>query len=199
MKARLRYLVLGLVSMFLFVGCSKQPTDEINSAKSAVDTVVVEGVKYALEDTKKLNDDLSAAMNEIKTQDSKLFKNYSKAKEMLAKAKSDAEALKAGLPEKKEQAKQNALASQNTAKTLLDEAKTLLLSKAPRGKGTKADIEAMKADIKGLEESLIDVQKLIDTEDYALASDKANTIKDKAVSVSDQIKQALERVGAKKK
>ena len=31
MKARLRYLVLGLVSMFLFVGCSKQPTDEINS------------------------------------------------------------------------------------------------------------------------------------------------------------------------
>lgn len=198
MKAMLRYLVLGLVSMFLFVGCSKQPTDEINSSKSAVDTVVVEGAKYAPEDTKKLNDDLSAAMNEIKTQDSKLFKNYSKAKEMLAKAKSDAEALKAGLTEKKEQAKQNALALQNTAKTSLDEAKTLL-SKAPRGKGTKADIEAMKADIKGLEESLMDVQKLIDTEDYALASDKANAIKDKAVSVSDQIKQALEKVGAKKK
>jgi hypothetical protein len=57
----------------------------------------------------------------------------------------------------------------------------------------------MKADIKGLEESLPEVQSLIDAENYAVATEKANAIKEKAAAVSDQINQALEKVGAKPK
>lgn len=198
MKSSLSYLVFSVILMFMFTACSKQPAQEITAAKSAVDTVISEGAeKYASEDAKKLNADLTAAMDEIKTQDGKFMKNYDKAKGMLAKVKADAETLKTGLAAKKEEAKKNAVASQEAAKAAIDEAKTLL-SKAPKGKGSSADIEAMKADIKGIEEAFPDVQKLIDAEDYVAASDKANAMKDKAAEISGQIKQAMEKVGAPK-
>ncbi|MEW6109523.1 MAG: hypothetical protein AB1632_10215 [Nitrospirota bacterium] len=199
MKTIFKYLAFGIFSMFIFVSCSKQPAEEINAAKTAVDTVITEGAeKYAPEDAKKINDELSAAMSEIKAQDGKFLKNYSKAKEMLVKVKADADALRSGLAAKKEEAKNNAVAAQDAAKAAVEEAKGLL-SKAPKGKGSKADIEAFKADIKGLEESLAEVQSSIDTEDYAVAADKANAIKEKAAAVSEQVKQAMEKVGAKKK
>lgn len=193
MKSVLRYSLVGLVLVLIFaVGCSKPPTEELNAAKSAVDAVALEASKYVAEDVKKLNDDLQAAQNEINA------KNYKQAKDILVQVKADAETLKTTLPEKKELAKNNAIAAQDAAKTAVDDAKALL-AKAPRGKGSKADIEAMKADIKGLEESLPELQGLIDAEDYAVATEKANAIKEKAVAVSDQINQALEKVGAKPK
>lgn len=193
----MRYLILSMMVVFMFVGCSSQPTTEINDAKAAVDAVIADGAeKYAQADAKKLNDDLSAAMGEITAQEAKMMKNYSKAKEALVKVKADAETLKAGLPAKKEEAKQNAITSQTDAKTAVDESRAIL-AKAPKGKGSKADIEAMKADLTGLDESLPEVQKLIDAEEYAVAIEKANTIKEKAAEVSDQIKQAIEKVGGK--
>lgn len=198
MKDMLKYVALSLIVMVAFVGCSKQPTAEIDAAKAAVDAVIAEGAeKYAPEDAKKLNDDLAAAMNEIQAQDGKFLKSYSNAAGMLAKVKTDAEQLKTGLGAKKEEAKNNAMAAQDAAKTAVSEA-LALLAKAPKGKGSKADLEAMKADIKGLEESLPEVQTLIETEDYANASGKATAIKDKAAEVSEQIKMAIEKVGAKK-
>ena len=193
MKGVLRYSIVGLVLVLIFVvGCSKPPTEELNAAKSAVDAVAPEASKYVAEDAKKLNDDLQAAQNEINA------KNYKQAKDILLKVKADAETLKTTLPEKKELAKSNVIAAQDAAKTAVTDAKALL-AKAPKGKGSKADIEAMKADIKGLEESLPEVQSLIDAEDYAVATEKANVIKEKAAAVSDQINQALEKVGAKPK
>jgi len=193
MKSVLRYSIVGLVLVLIFaVGCSKPPTEELNAAKSAVDAVAPEASKYVAKDVKKLNDDLQAAQNKINA------KNYKQAKEILVRVKADAETLKATLPQKKEEAKNNAIAAQDAAKTAVADAKALL-AKAPKGKGSKADIEAMKADIKGLEESLPELQSLIDTEDYAAATEKANAIKEKAAAVSDQINQALEKVGAKPK
>jgi len=193
MKSVLRYSIVGLVLVLIFVvGCSKPPTEELNAARSAVDAVAPEASKYVAEDAKKLNDDLQAAQNEISA------KNYKQAKEILLKVKADAETLKTTLPQKKEQTKNNTIAALDAAKTTVAAAKTLL-AKAPKGKGSKADIEAMKADIKGLEESVPEVQSLIDAENYAVATEKANAIKEKAAAVSDQINQALKKVGTKPK
>jgi hypothetical protein len=188
-----------MLLILLFAGCSKQPAEDITAAKSSVDGVIAEGAdKYAPEDAKRINDELATAMDEVKTQDGKIMKNYSKAKEMLVKVKADAEALKAGLAVKKEETKNNALAAQEAAKTTIKEAKTLL-AKAPKGKGSKADIEAMKADLKGLEDSLADVQSAMDTEDYASAAEKATSIKEKAAEVSSQVTKAMEKVSTKTK
>jgi hypothetical protein len=199
MKNTVKFLALSMVTIFLLVGCAKLPTEEINAAKASVDAVVAEGAqKFAAEDAKKLNDSMQAAQDEIKVQDGKTFKDYAKTKELLAKVKTDAETLKAGLAVKKEEAKKNAAVAQEAAKASVVEAKALL-AKAPKGKGSKADIEALKADLKGIEDFLAEVKSANDAEDYNVAIEKSNAVKGKAAAISDQIKKAMEKVGTKKK
>ena len=194
-RKTLTILALCLTAAIFIAGCAKQPTEEMNAAKTAVDAVIAEGAeKYAPEDIKKINDTLAEAMNEIKAQEDKTMKNYSKAKELLAQSKSDAETLKVNLPAKKEESKNNALSTQEAAKAALADAKAML-AKAPKGKGSRADIEAMRADLKGLEEALSEVQSAIDSEDYASANLMANSIMDKTNEVSAQITSAIEKVG----
>lgn len=200
MKGVARYFTLGLVMLFILAGCAKQPTMEIDSAKKAGEEAKAAGSeRYLPEDTKKVDDSLTAALDEVKAQDEKfaLFRNYEKAKQMLAQAKADAEKVKADTAAKKEEAKKNAIAGLEAAKAAIEESKALL-AKAPMGKGAKADIEAMKGDIKGLEDSLPELQGLIDKEDYLTAIDKAKVIKEKAEGVSSQVKAAMEKVKAKK-
>jgi len=200
MKPLLKYFTYGLLVMFILAGCAKQPTEDINAAQKAVEDAKAAGsAKYIPEDTKKVDDSLTAALNEIKAQDSKfaLTRNYDKAKQMLAQAKADAEKVKTDIPSKKEEAKKNALASQEAARASVKEAKALL-TKAPMGKGARADIEALKGDIKGLEDSLPELQQLIEKEDYVVATDKAKAIKEKADGVSNQIKEAMQKVKGKK-
>lgn len=197
MKRSAVIFMVFVMAGLLLMGCGKQPVEDINAAKSAVDAVIAEGAeKFAPEDAKMLNDDLTAALDEIKVQDGKMMKNYGKAQEMLAKVKADAETLKTSLPTKKEEAKNNSLAAQEAAKASIEDAKKLL-AKAPKGKGSRADIEAMKADVKGLEESLAEVQAAVDAEDYTAATNKAESIEVKALEVSSQVTQAMEKIGAK--
>ncbi|MBI5409360.1 MAG: hypothetical protein HZA14_08345 [Nitrospirae bacterium] len=194
----MRKLLLSLtviLVMLALVSCAKQPTEDMNASKAAIDGVIAEGGdKYANEEVKSLNDQLNAALDEVKVQDGKFFKNYDKAKEMLAKVKGDADALKAEIPARIEKAKNDATAALEAAKTAVADAKTLL-GKAPKGKGTKADIEALKADVAGLEASLTEAESLITSADYLAAADKANAAKDKAAQVTEQINAAI----AKKK
>ena len=110
---------------------------------------MLEGLgKYAPEDEKKLNDSLAAINEELKVQDGKTFKSFDKTKQMLADLSKMAADMKAALPAKKEAAKQAAVAAMEAAKAAAEEAKKLL-AKAPKGKGTAADIEALKGDMKG--------------------------------------------------
>ena len=200
MKRLLKYFTYGLLVMFILAGCAKQPTEDINAAQKAVEAAkAAGGEKYIPEDTKKVDDNLAAALNEIKAQDGKfaLSRNYDKAKQMLAQVKADAEKVKTDIPSKKEEAKKNALAGQEAARASVKEAKALL-AKAPMGKGARADIEALKGDIKGLEDSVPELQQLIDKEDYVVATDKAKAIKEKADGVSNQIKEAMQKVKGKK-
>jgi hypothetical protein len=194
MKNFMKVAILSIFVVSLFSSCAKQPTQDIDAAKAAIEAAKQEGADvYAAEEFKKLNDDVSAAMYEVSTQSGKFFKKFGTAKEMLVKVKADAEALKATIPAKKEAAKQAAQTAMDEAKAAWEEAKALL-EKAPKGKGTKADIEAMKADLAGLEVAANEAMASFGSEDYLGAKDKATAIKEKAVAISDQIKAAMEKV-----
>ncbi|OGD28423.1 MAG: hypothetical protein A2028_04225 [Candidatus Aminicenantes bacterium RBG_19FT_COMBO_59_29] len=198
MKKFSLFLVLGIFVVALFSSCAKQPTQAIDAAKAAIEAASNEGAAvYAADELKKLNDDLQAAMDEVNTQGKKFFKKFGTAKELLAKVQADADALKATIPAKIEAAKNAAVQAQAETKAVLDEAKALL-EKAPMGKGTKADIMAMKADLAGLETSFAEIQTAIDGADYFGASATAATIKEKATVISDQVKAAIEKVTGKK-
>jgi len=194
MKNIIKGLVLGLLVMFLYAGCAKQPTQEMKEAETAINSAFKEGASiYAAEELEKLKKDYDAVMEEVNTQSKKMFKKYGNAKKMLAQVKADAETLKASIPTRKEQARNNAISALGEVQAAVEEAKTLL-SEAPKGKGTRADIEALSADLKGLEDMLTEIRQLIEAEDFFGASEKAKIVKEKALAISEQIKQALEKL-----
>ena len=197
MKSFIKVLAFGLMVALVFTSCAKQPTQQMDTAKASIEAVAQEkGDIYVKDELKKLNDDLILANDEVAAQSKKFFKKFGKSKEMLAKVATDADAAKALIPARIEEAKNAAVQAQTEAKAALDEAKALLET-APKGKGTKADIEAMKADLAGIETSFADVQVAIDAQDFFGAKDKAVVVKDKAVVIADQVKAAIEKVKGK--
>ncbi len=195
---RLVTVLVGLVMAASLVACGKQPVEEIGAAKAAVEAAAGAGAeKYVAEEFTKVNEAMTAAMEEVKVQDGKMFKNYDKAKQMLAQAKADAEALQAKAAAEKERLMNQAAADLATAMTAVSEALTLV-ENAPKGKGSAADIMAMKADVAGLEAALAEVQPLIDGGDYVGASEKALAIGEKASALSAEIKAAMEKLAAVK-
>jgi hypothetical protein len=192
MKGLTKNLVLVLAIAVVLTGC-KQPTQLIDDAKAAIEDVTKAGAdKYAADDLQKLNTDLTAALDEVNAQDKKFLKKFGTAKEMLTKLKTDVDALKAALPAKIEAAKNAAIQLQSEAKAAIDEAKALL-AKAPKGKGTAKDIEAMKAELTGAETAFAEIQTALDAQDYIGAADKAKSIKEKAAAVTSQIQAAIEK------
>jgi hypothetical protein len=192
MKGFTKNLVLVLAIAVVLTGC-KQPTQLIDDAKAAIEDVTKAGAdKYAADDLQKLNTDLTAALDEVNAQDKKFLKKFGTAKEMLTKLKTDVDALKAALPAKIEAAKNAAIQLQTEAKAAIDEAKALL-AKAPKGKGTAKDIEAMKAELTGAETAFAEIQTALDAQDYIGAADKAKSIKEKAAAVSSQVQAAIEK------
>jgi len=192
MKGLTKNLVLVLAIAVVLTGC-KQPTQLIDDAKAAIEDVTKAGAdKYAADDLIKLNTDLTAALDEVNAQDKKFLKKFGTAKEMLTKLKADVDALKAALPAKIEAAKNAAIQLQSEAKAAIDEAKALL-AKAPKGKGTAKDIEAMKAELTGAETAFAEIQTALDAQDYIGAADKAKSIKEKAAAVTSQVQAAIEK------
>ena len=194
MKSIARGLTLALVVVFAFTSCAKQPVQLMDGAKAAIQGVVdAKGGVYAKDELAKLNGDLQAAMDEVTATSKKFFKKFGPAKEMLTKVQADADAVKALIPARIAEAKDAAGTAVIEAKTAWEEAKALL-EKAPKGKGTKADIEAMKPALAGLETATADVEAAVAAEDYFGAKDKAMVIKEKATAISEQVKAAIAKV-----
>lgn len=198
MKNLTKTLALSLLIVFAFVSCAKQPVQQMDAAKAAVQSVIdAKGSIYAKEELTKLQNDVQAALDEVTLQSKKFFKKYGKAKTMLAQVITDADAVKALIPGRIEEAKNAAKSALDEAKAVCDEA-AALLEKAPKGKGTKADIEAMKADLAGLTNQMSDAQNTFNSEDYFGAKDKAVAIKDKAAQIKDQVTAAIDKVKGKR-
>jgi len=183
-----------LIGAFVIAGCAKAPTKEIEDTKAKIETVTnAETETYAKDDLETLHKNLTAALDEVKAQESKIiFRNYKKSIEMLAAVKADAEKVEAVASQRKSDAKDKALSAQRDAEAAVDEA-TANLEKATAGKETKAEIESYKADIGDLEESLAGLQQSIDQEKYSDALNSANIIKEKATSISNNIQQAMDK------
>jgi hypothetical protein len=198
MKGIKKHVILVLAIAVVFAAC-KQPTEQINNAKASIESVMKAGAdKYAVDEYKKLDADLKAALDEVAAQDKKFFKKFGTAKEMLAKVLIDADTLKAALPAKIEAAKNLAISLQAEARKGLDAAKALL-DKAPKGKGTAKDLEALKGDLAGAETAFADIQKAIDGQDYIGAQDKAKSVSAAAAKVAEQVKAAIDKVKGVKK
>jgi small-conductance mechanosensitive channel len=186
--------VLPLVFVLvLMVGCAKPPQDAVNAAMSAMDAAKPLASEYA-PDSLQAAEDAQAALNaELKAQEDKfaLFRSYKKSDELVAdlKAKSDQAAADAAAGQ--EQAKNDASAAISAATTALTDANALL-EKAPKGKGSAADIEAMKADLTAAESTIADANAAMEAAKYKDAKAKADAASSSAASVSSQVQAAID-------
>ena len=188
-----KLVIVGILSAFLVTGCAKAPEQEITNAKAQIEAATTADVQtYAADELAQVNSDLNAALEEVKVQDEKWFGNFDKAKEMLAAIKTSSDNVTAVAAQRKEEAKNAAIAAQAEAVAAIEAAKALL-AQAPKGKETKAEIEMLNADLTGYEESLAGIQASIDQEKYGEAKDSANLIKENAASVSSQVQAAIDK------
>jgi hypothetical protein len=173
--------------------------EELNMTKSSVDAVVGEGAEqYTPDELKAVNDKLATAMAEIKVQEGKFFKNFDAAKAQLAQVKVEAEALKGKVVQRKEELKAAANNALTDAQAAVAEAKALL-EMAPQGKGSLADIEAMKSDAAGLETELENVPAQIESGEFVAATEKALAVAATAMGISNDIRTAQEKLASVKK
>ncbi len=196
MKSALGRVLFCLLLVGLLAGCSGQPAQEVDAAKTAVDAAVSEGAeKFSPGEARKVDAELTAALDEVNAQDSKVFRDYAKAKRMLLQVKSDADAMNAGLAAKKAAARKDAEGAFMAAKSAVDRAGAAL-GRAPEE--IPEERESLAAEVKILDDSLFEVRKLIDTEDCLTASDNAKALEEKASAVAKEIELGIRKAALKK-
>lgn len=180
-------LVLIVTASMVMTGCQKPPDQESGGAQQAMDAAKqAEAEKYAQTELSTAQATLDQARNEIEAQKAKWFPNYDKAKELLGTAKTQADQAKEAAIQGKERAKQEATQAIADAKAAVEAAETALKS-APKGKGTKADLEMMAKDIETYKASIAEAETMMGAEDFKGAAAKAAGARDGAKSVSDQV------------
>jgi maltodextrin utilization protein YvdJ len=187
MKKHFGVAVLTIVALAMaFTACAVKPQAAIDAAQAAVAAVVNAGAdKYAPAEIKTIQDDLTAALDQVTN------KKYKEAGEALVKIKADADALLAALPAKIEAAKTSALGLQTAVKAALTEVKTIF--EKNKWKITRPNRTALDTEIKGLDGTLPEVQTAVDAQDWIGATAKATTIKDSAAAILEKIKKLLSK------
>jgi hypothetical protein len=129
---------------------------------------------------------MDQARTEIEAQKAKWMPNYDKAKELLNTAKTQADAAAEASVAARSGRRPRRSRRSPTREPMVEGAEPALKT-APKGKGTKADLEMMQKDIDGYKQSIADAEGLISSEDYMGARDKAKAAMDGAKNVQDQI------------
>lgn len=163
----------------LTVACAKEPTDAVNAAKSALEAAKTAGAADYAPDAIAAADTAAAALDaELKAQAEKfaLTRSYTKAAELATAAKSAADQAAAAAVAGKEQMKAEATTLIAGVRGSVDAAKQAL-AKAPKGKGSAADLEAMNADVAGVEAALGEMDSAMAAGNYKDAKVKAEAAK----------------------
>jgi hypothetical protein len=163
----------------LSLACAKEPTDALNAARSALDAAKTAGAPDYAPEALAAADTAAAALDaELKAQTEKfaLTRSYSKAAELAAAAKSAADQAAAAAVAGKEQMKAEATTLIAGVRGGVDAAKQAL-AKAPRGKGSATDLEAMNADVAGVEAALGEMDSAMAAGNYRDAKVKAEAAK----------------------
>ena len=184
--------ILVLVPALVFSGCAKPPEQEISQADEAMQAAMASQAEiYAPTEDAMAKDAMSKAKAEVETQNAKfvLFRSYSEAKTLFAAAIDASN-------KSKETAIVNKEAVKNEAMTLIAEAKTAVegagkaLRTAPRGKGSKADLDAMSADLQSLNAMLPELDSAMAGEMFMDAKNKAMSVKEKAMQIQADVEAA---------
>lgn len=194
MRKTLFAIVLGVSIAALAAGCAQPPQTEIDATNAAFEAAnAAEAQTYAADSQKAAQDAKSQLDAELTAQEEKfaLFRSYSRASELAASAKMAAETAEKDAAAQKARIRTEATKMIADTRTALGETMQLL-EKAPRGKGSQADIAAMKADLANVETSLGEADSALSAGKLMEARSKAEA----AMKMVQQTKSAIEQAQA---
>jgi hypothetical protein len=189
-----------LLVVVALAGCAQVPEQVKQATETAMGDATTAGAdKYATESLAAAQALLDQAKAEeaAQTQKFALLRSYKKQEELLTQAKSQFEKAKEDAAAGMARAKAEADQLIAEAKAGLDAADAIL-AKAPMGKDTRADIEAMKNDVATYRMTITEAEGAMTTEDYLGAKAKAESVKMKAAEIESQVQAAMEKVKAKR-
>jgi hypothetical protein len=182
------------------VACAKEPTEALTAAKAALEAAKSTGAAdYAPQALAAAETAASALEAELKAQAEKfaLTRSYTKAGELAAAAKTAADQAAAAAVTGKEQMKAEATTLIAGVRGSIDAAKAAL-AKAPKGKGSAADLEAMNADVAGVETALGEMDAAMAAGNYKDAKVKAEAAKATLDKIVADVQAAIEAKKGKK-
>jgi hypothetical protein len=192
-------VIAGLA--LLSAACAKEPTEALTAARNALDAAKAAGAAdYAPEALAAAESAASALDAEVKAQGEKfaLTRSYTKATELATAAKAAPDAAATAAVSGKEQMKTEATTLVAGVRSSIEAAKAAL-AHAPRGKGSAADIEAMKSDVAGVESSLGAMDAALANGNYKDAKVKAEAAKQTLDKIVADVQAAMAaKAGAKR-
>lgn len=191
-------ILLATGLLVLAAACAKAPDTEMNEAQTSLNDArnAAQADVWAPEEFQAAQRSFDAAEAEVEMQNERfsMTRNFDKARELYAQAKVDAEKAKRAASQNKEAARQDSEESLQLAIAAVDAAREAL-SKAPRTKGTRADIELFSSDLNGLDASIEDVRAAIASQDYKRALSRSTAIIQEAEDMTATLTQAAMRAG----
>jgi hypothetical protein len=193
-------VAFSMMASLLFFACASAPKEEIAATQAAIQTAQTDDVRtYAEESLKDATDTMAKATAEVQTQDDKfaLSRDYKVASDLLKQAKEKAAKAVTDAQANKAKAKADAEALIASLTPMLADAKKALAT-APRGKDTKAELEALQSDLKSAEEAATAATQAMSQEKFKDALAEANTAKTKASGVIEQVDAAKAKLKGRK-
>jgi len=187
---KLPLLAVALVG----AGCAKPPTEAVAGAKEALQKAVgAEAADYAPAELQQAQDAMASLDAELTAQEGRfaLTRTYEKAGQLATAARTAAESAATAAAAGREAARNEATIAIESLRASVDEVK-LLLEQAPKGKGTAADLEAMKSDLAAIESSLGELDQSMGQGHFKDASVKARAALDSANTIKADITAAME-------
>jgi hypothetical protein len=198
---RLSLLVaICIATTLFFVGCASAPTAEITATKAAIAAAQTDDVQtYAADSLKTAEDTLAQATSEVQTQEGKngLSRDYKAASVLLKQAKDAAVKAQADAVANKAKTKADAEVLIAGLATQLADAKKVLAT-APKGKDTKAELEALQNDLKSADEAAVAASAALAQGKYMDALGQAKAAKEKADGVIEQVTAAKAKMQGRK-
>ncbi len=193
MFRRVTFLIVLASVALLFASCSSEPTQDIAEAKSSMDQAVAsEAETYASTDFRTAKETFDEAQAAIKAESEKfsLFREYDPIVAKLDQAKTEFAAAAESAKAEKERVGQETEQALADAEQALNSARDML-AKAPKGKGTKADLAAFAADLDAVSSALDSARESISAGKYLEAKSKIASAKSQAESITSEVEQAI--------
>jgi hypothetical protein len=168
-------VLAAAVAAVAVTSCAKPPTKAIDAAHAAQDAAVAAGAPTYAPDAQAAVASARAALDaEVAAQQSRMAfrRSYKQTEQLAADLKAASDKATADANGAKEQARQDATKLITDCQTALQEVSTMLAS-APKGKGTAADLAALKVDLQSAGQSLTDAQTQLTSQNYLEARTKA--------------------------